>query len=149
MGDITYLKSNLSKHELIVKAISEMDIDRLEILIKDYLSEDKKKEFIDEIKSEFIKFRENNDSHLIAHDGICNGDWCDNYGSCGYSFTGNVSNTFYNLVFEEENGNCVGICECYTFKVNDDSINEARLEAEKKDFDSYGFTQEDIDGLPF
>lgn len=135
--------------DLIVQAISEMDIDKLEVLVENYLSNEKKKEFIENMKEKFKNFEQNNDTYLIAHDGTCNGDWCDNYRSRGYSFTGNVSNTFYNLVFEEKNGNCVDICKCYSFKVKDGSINEARLEDKRKDFDSYGFTQKDLDDLPF
>lgn len=134
-----------SQQKLIVEAISKMDIDNLEILVQNNLADDKKEEFLENIQSEFKKFKENNDTHLIAHSGICGGSWCGNYGSRGYSFTGNNSNTFYNLVFEEENG----ICKCYKLNIDDSAINEAREDAERKDFDSYDFTQSELDDLPF
>ncbi len=149
LGDITYIKSDSSRNELIVKAVSEMDLEQLEILTENYLSEDKREEFLKVIKSKFNKFKVNNDTYLIAHSGSCNGSWCDNYGTLGYSFTGNISNTFYNLIFEEVNGECSDICKCYRFKINDKTINEARENKRKKELDSYNFTDEELDDLPF
>lgn len=149
LGDVTYLKSSLSKEELIVKAISEMDFETLEILFENISNFDEKKGFLVEINSEFKKFKENKDTQLIAYSGKCGGSFCGNLGSNGYSFTGNISNTFYNLVFEKENGKCKGVCKCYKFNVDDEIINKARLEAEKIKFDSYGFTQSELEDLPF
>lgn len=149
LGDVTCFKSDLSKEELIVKAISEMDIETLEILFENISNFDEKEEFLVEIESEFEKFKENKDTQLIAYSGKCGGSFCGNLGSNGYSFTGNISNTFYNLVFEKENGKCKGICKCYSFKVNNKIINKTREEAEKIKFDSYGFTQSELEDLPF
>ena len=149
IGDVIYIKSNLSQRELIVKAISEMDIDSLEILVENQLRNDIREAFIEKIKLEFKKFKENEDTHLIAYSGKCNAATCNNYRNTGYSFTGNVSNTFYNLIFEEENGECEDICKCFVFKVDDATINKARKVANKKQIESYRFTEEDLDNLPF
>ena len=65
MGDVRFVKSDASRNKLIVKAISEMDLEQLEILTENYLSEDKREEFLKDIKSKFNKFTENNDTHLI------------------------------------------------------------------------------------
>ena len=46
MGDVTFIKSDSSRNELIVKAISEMDLEQLEILTENYLSEYKREEFL-------------------------------------------------------------------------------------------------------
>lgn len=126
MGDVTFIKSDLSIHELIVKAISKMDIELLETLVENQLRNDKKEEFIEKIKFKFNNFKQLNDTYLFAHKGRCNGRSCNNYRSRGYSFTGNISNTFYNLIFEEENGECNDICKCYSFKIKDKTINQAR-----------------------
>jgi len=149
MGDVTFVKSYSFLNELIVKAISEMDIEALKLLLDIIPDFDEKEEFLAEANLEFKKFKENNDTHLIAHSGKCNGGHCDNFCSKGYSFTGNVSNTYYNVVFEIENGECKGICECYQFDVDDTIINEARKESKKKEFDSYEFTDSDLDDIPF
>ena len=133
MGDVTFIKSDSSRNKLIVKAISEMDLEQLEILTENYLSEYKREEFLKYIKSKFNKFKENNDTHLIAHSGSCNAYDC-NKGASGYTFIGNNSNTYCNIIFENENGVCTDICRCSMFKVDDIFINKAR----EKKLDIYG-----------
>ena len=144
MGDVTFIKSDSSCNELIVKAISEMDLEQLEILTENYLSEYKREEFLKYIKSKFNKFKENNDTHLIAHSGSCDSYYC-NKGASGFTFIGNNSNTHCDIIFENENGVCTDICKCNSFKVNDIFINKAR----EKELDSYRFTDEELDDLPF
>ena len=145
MGDVTFIKSDSSRNELIVKAISEMDLEQLEILTENYLSKYKREEFLKYIKSKFNKFKENNDTHLIAHSGSCKASWCHNKGAIGYTFIGNNSSTYCNIIFEQENGVCTDICKCNSFKVDDIFINKAR----EKELDSYRFTDEELDDLPF
>ncbi len=133
MGDVRFVKSDASRNKLIVKAISEMDIELLETLVENQLRNDKKKEFIEKIKLKFNKFIENNDTHLIAHSGSCNAYHC-NIGASGYTFIGNNSNTYCNIIFENENGVCTDICLCLKFKVDGIFINKAR----EKKLDIYG-----------
>lgn len=149
LGDVTYIKSDQSIQELIIKAISEMDKETLELLLGIIPDFHEKEEFLAEVNLEFKNFKENKDTHLLAHSGKCSGGFCDNFCSKGYSFTGNVSNTFYNVVFEIENGEFKGVCECYQFDIDDTIINEARKENKKKEFDSYEFTDSDLEDLPF
>lgn len=144
MGDVTFIKSDSSRNELIVKAISAMDLEQLEILTENYLSQNKRKEFLNDIKSKFNKFKENNDTHLIAHSGSCDAYYC-NKGTSGLTFIGNNSNTYCNIIFENKNGVCTDICLCRKFKVDDIFINEAR----EKELDSYRFADEELDDLPF
>ena len=144
MGDVRFVKSDASRNELIVKAISAMDLEQLEILTENYLSEYKREEFLKYIKSKFIKFKENNDTHLIAHIGSCNAYHC-NIGASGYTFIGNNSKTYCDIIFENENGVCTDICKCLKFKVDDIFINKAR----EKELDSHNFTDEELDDLPF
>ncbi|GIZ07901.1 hypothetical protein [Flavobacterium sp. UMI-01] len=73
MGEFTFIKNGETIHDLIVKAISVMDIDQLKILTENYLPTDKKEEFLKNIKTEF---KANKDTHLIAHSGICNSTTC-------------------------------------------------------------------------
>ena len=144
MGDVRFVKSDASRNELIVKAISEMDLEQLEMVTKNYLSEYKRAEFLNYIKSKFNEFKENNDTHLIAHSGSCSASDC-NIGVSGYTFIGNNSNTYCNIIFEQENGVCTDIFKCSSFKVDDIFINKAR----EKKLDSYIFTDEELDDLPF
>ena len=144
MGDVRFVKSDASRNELIVKAISAMDLEQLEILTENYLSQDKIEEFLKDIKSKFNKFKENNDTHLIAHSGSCDSYYC-NKGASGFTFIGNNSNTHCDIIFENENGVCTDICICLKFKVDDTFINKAR----EKELDSHNFTDEELDDLPF
>lgn len=144
MGDVRFVKSDASRNKLIVKAITEMDLKQLEMVTKNYLSEYKREEFLNYIKSKFNEFKENNDTQLIAHSGICSGSDC-NIGVNGYTFIGNNSNTYCNIIFEQENGVCTDIFKCSSFKVDDIFINKAR----EKKLDSYNFTDEELDDLPF
>lgn len=144
MGDVTFVQSDASRNEDIVKAITAMDMEQLEMVTKNYLSEYKREEFLKYIKSKFIKFKQNNDTHLIAHSGSCNASDC-NIGISGYTFIGNNSNTYCNIIFEQENGVCTDIFKCSSFKVDDIFINKAR----EKKLDSYSFTDEELDDLPF
>ena len=149
LGDVTFVQSDSSRNELIAKAIVAMDIEQLEILTENYLNEENRAEFLEYIKIKFSEFKENNDTHLIAHSGSCIASWCSNYGSSGYSFAGNNSNTFSDLVFATANRDCRDICKCYRFKIDDKTINKARENERKKDLDSYNFTDENLDDLPF
>ena len=70
MGDVRFVKSDARRNKLIVKSISEMDLEQLEILTENYLSQSKREDFLKEIKSKFIKFNFNggdltSDSGLI------------------------------------------------------------------------------------
>ena len=56
MGDVRFVKSDASRNKLIVKAISEMDIELLETLVENQLRNDKKKEFIEKIKEKLNNF---------------------------------------------------------------------------------------------
>lgn len=58
LGDVTYIKSNVSIQELFAKAISEMDLELLETLVENQLRNDKKKEFIEKIKFKFNNFKQ-------------------------------------------------------------------------------------------
>ena len=133
MGDVRFVKSDASRNKLIVKAISEMDLEQLEILTENYLSEYKREEFLKYIKSKFNKFKENHDTHLIAHSGSCDSYYC-NKGASGFTFIGNNSKTYCDIIFENENGVCTDICKCHSFKVDDIFINKAR----EKKLDIYG-----------
>jgi hypothetical protein len=144
MGDVRFVKSDSSRNKLIVKAISEMDLEQLEMVTKNYLSEYKREEFLKYIKSKFNKFKENNDTQLIAHRGSCGASDC-NIGASGYTFIGNNSNTYCDIIFEQENGVCTDIFKCSSFKVDDIFINKAR----EKKLDSCNFTDEELDDLPF
>jgi hypothetical protein len=149
IGDVKYIRSEGYIQEQIVNVISKMDIDSLEKLLNSISNFDEKEEFLAEINFEFKKFKENKDAFLIPYSGKCSGRGCGNFGNKGQSFTGNISKTFFNVVVEKENNQCVGICKCYKFTVDDEILNKTRLEADIEKMKEYNFTVFDIDNFPF
>jgi hypothetical protein len=149
IGDVKYIRSEDYIQEQIFNAISEMDIYSLETHLNSISNFDKKEEFLAKINFEFKKFEEKKDAFLITYSGKCSGRSCGNFGNNGKSFTGNISNTFFNVVVEKENNQCVGICKCYKFTVDDEILNKTRLEADIEKMNGYNFTDSDLDNLPF
>lgn len=149
MGDVTFVESDANRNQRIVKAISTMDIEQLKDLTKDYLSKEDRKDFLKLIRKQFSEFKEKNDTLLIAYSGSCGASWCDNYGTSGYSFAGNNSNTFADLVFATANKECRDICKCYGFDIDDPFINRIRNNERIKLAEKYNFTDEELDSLPF
>lgn len=149
IGPSRYSKSYLSTREQIVKAISEMDIETLEPLVEKKLTPTNKRKFISDIEEEFNKFKSTKDTHLIAYAGKCDRNYCHNYCTNGYSFTGNTSKNFLNLVFKEKHSGYLEICKCNDFNVDDVLINKVRRDERQKELDLHEFNNSDIDDLPF
>ena len=149
IGDVKYIRNEDYILKEIVNAISKMNIDSLEKHLKSISNFEEQEEFLTKINLQFQKFKENNDTFLIPYSGKCSGKSCDNYGNKGQSFTGNISNAFFNVVIEKENNECVGLCRCYKFTVDDEILNKTRLEADIEKMKEYNFTDFDIDNLPF
>lgn len=145
----TNVEIKLPQQEMIVRAVSEMDFDKLRVLIENTLEDDEIYLFLNEIAPEFKKFKENGDSYLITDSGLCCSSSCDNFKCCGYSFTGNNSKNFYSLIFKKEGGIIKDICECQNFQLDDAFLNKKRLKAKKEEFDSYDITDSELDEIPF
>ena len=149
IGDVKYIRNEDYILEQIVNAISKMNFDSLEKHLKSISNFEEQEEFLAMINLQFQKYKEINDTFLIPYSGKCSGKSCDNYGNKGHSFTGNISNAFFNVVIEKENNECVGLCRCYKFTVDDEILNKTRLEADIEKMNEYNFTDSDIDNLPF
>jgi len=130
------LEVNLpSKKELIIKAFSTMDISLLEVLLEDYKTyQDAPKDvFIQKLTILFKQFKEEKNTILVPYEGKCNGKGCDNKGCGGYSFIGNVSQSYIDLIFEETENNYKDICTCHGFKNKEKNITKiSRLSIDVK-----------------
>ena len=123
----------LTQKEELVLAISSMDINDIEALLFDsYRYQDaSKKVYIKKLSDLFSKYKKFGDSRFIVKDGCCNSKTCHNNGCNGYSFVGNVSKNYFNLLFSETGNNFSEIDYCYDFKIDDLSEvlnDEVRLE---------------------
>jgi hypothetical protein len=114
-GPNSYLQSVLS-------AFAEMDIDKLQFYLKEeYNYQDTTKEiFLEKISGLFKDFREEGNSHLEIHPGLCGSDpkECDNCGKRGYLFMGNASKNYIGMVFEFKEDELTDIFDCSFFKTD-------------------------------
>ena len=89
LGDVIYIKNT---KEALIKAISEMDVATLELILEDDVNyqDTTKTIFLQKLDDIFIDFK-SADTHLIHHDGQCNSEECSNKNKKGCVFVGNRS----------------------------------------------------------
>ena len=111
----SYLQSVLS-------AFAEMDIDKLQFYLKEgYNYQDTTKEiFLEKLSGLFKDFREEGNSHLEIHPGLCGSkpSECDNCGKRGYLFMGNSSKNYIGMVFELKDDELTDIYDCRKFETD-------------------------------
>lgn len=108
----------LAKKPLIIKAFSEMNISLLEVLLDDNNTYQKasKEMFLEKMNVVFEQFKQSGDTSLLPYTGICNSKSCRNKGCSGFSFIGNYSNSYVDLVFDEDKNDYEDIYNCSSFK---------------------------------
>jgi len=141
-----------SKKELILNAVSEMNISMLEILLDDAKTyQDATKEtFIEKLGEVFEKFKQSNNTMLSSYSGICKSKTCSNKGCIGLAFVGNVSNISMALIFDEDQNDFNDIHSCSSFKIHDKSIKPIenyRIDIMSDEKTSFGPTLEGFEEL--
>lgn len=138
----TFVKTN---KEGLVKAISEMDMVALEMILEDDLSyqDTSKKIFLKKLNEIFIEFK-NEDNILIPYEGKCQSEECVNKNKYGIAFVGNKSKRYLNLLIEEnENGKIRDIYSCYDFCTDQNTIDKS-----KRRFSITIYNDEKVDFIP-
>jgi hypothetical protein len=110
-----YLKT---QHEALLYFIQHMDSHMLELILDDnkkYQDFDKHT-FIQKLNQVFEEYRESGDTFLNAYAGQCCSNSCSNFNCKGYSFVGNKSNQYMDLIFETKDHEVEDIYECYQFE---------------------------------
>jgi hypothetical protein len=108
------------KKETIVKAITEMDLESLNLILdKNLTYQDASKEvFISKLEEIFYEFKKNNDT-LQSYSGRCGSKDCSNFDKNGILFCGSNTGNHFNLIIEEdENDNVKDLYYCNVFKCN-------------------------------
>ena len=119
--------SNLKEKDLktefdaVVHYIENLDEVRLSEELSNYKMYNgfSKSMFVFLIGEAFVKFASAGDSHLISSEGYCGAETC-NYKCTGFSFKGNSSGCYMNMVIEEADGKVVDITECVEFCLIDE-----------------------------
>lgn len=124
MGDITIFNR---KKETVVKAIKEMDMVSLELILDENLTyqETSKEIFLSKLFNIFKEFKKSKDT-LQTHSGKCGSKDCSNYDKNGILFCGKKTGKHFNLLIEEdENENVKDLCYCSSFRCNfEENVNK-------------------------
>lgn len=124
MGDVIMFNR---KKETIVKAITEMNLESLNLILDENLTyQDASKEmFLSKLEEIFYEFKKNNDT-LQLYSGRCGSKDCSNFDKNGMLFCGRNSGNHFNLIIEEdENENVKDLYYCNVFKCNfEDRVNK-------------------------
>ena len=118
---------NLTKSQLIINALEQMDVGMLDILLDDEKTYQcaTKEVFLKKLSKLFKNFQQENDTFFVARPGKCKSDECTNKGCSGYAFVGNKTDNYMSLVFEQVGDEYIDICNC-----NDFVADEYELEIE-------------------
>lgn len=141
MGDITLFNR---KRKTVVKAITEIDLESLTLILDDSITyQDTTKEiFLSKINELFEELRKTN-TKLLAFNGKCNSVHCPNLNKKGMLFCGNTTGKHFNLIIEEDdNDNISDLYYCHDFvceskgesKKSGKSLSIKIFEDEKVDF---------------
>jgi hypothetical protein len=129
MGRIT--KKLDTQAEAVLYFLCRLDIDMVNELLdptRTYADLPKAR-FIEKLGVAFNKFIYAGDESLSLEAGFCSSLDCDNCGSLGYTFIGNVSGHFMDLIVMEEEGKIIDIFDCTYLDVEGSTRNrDLRIE---------------------
>ena len=107
--------------DAILHFIEKIDIDMLDDLLdpnRTY-SDLEKPIFVNKLGSAFDRFIKAGDTCLTSSKGVCTGQGCENIGCSGYSFMGDKSGLFLDVVIIEKEGRVEDIFDCSSLNVED------------------------------
>lgn len=119
--------------QAVIHFIQLIDIEMIDSLLDDKREyQDMRKDvFINKLGYALNEFIEAGDTYLKTTQGFCDSMIC-NYKCKGFSFVGNISGNFIDLIIEIENGFVIDIYECSHFKTNDCfALKNKRIEIDK------------------
>lgn len=117
----------------VIHFIQKLDIEMVDSLLDDSREyQDMKKDvFINKFGHALNEFIESGDTFLNSTKGFCDSVIC-NYKCKGFSFVGNNSGNFIDLIIEIEEGKVLDIYECTHFKTKEDIVSKnKRIEIDK------------------
>jgi hypothetical protein len=130
MGDVVYVQQDGSRIVLNEKGsiplesqadavlyfFQRMDISMLKLVLDDaHTYQDyEKKVFLKKLDYAFDDLLQAGNTYLNRYEGFCNSEEC-NFKCKGYSFVGNVTNDYMDLILEIKNNKVTDIYECSKF----------------------------------
>ena len=106
--------------DAVLHFFEKLDVDMInELLDSDRTYSDLDKAvFIQKLGVAFDQFLEAGDDQLKLYSGKCDSEECDSCGCSGFSFLGNRSGNFMDLVVKIEEGRITDIYDCSDFKAD-------------------------------
>lgn len=145
LGDVTITKYTSRKTvdkiglktqaEAVIYFLQRLDINMIKIILEDNRTYQnfKKPLFIKKLRNALDEFIQSGDTFLNLYNGVCNAKEC-NFNCKGYSFVGNNSNNYFDLIIDIKDGVVHDIYECVNFKCeNQKLIKKKCIEIDKSD----------------
>jgi len=115
--------------DTILYFLQRLDIDMVNDILDDSRTyqDFEKSLFIHKLGNALIKFLEAGDTFLNCHGGFCNSELC-NFRCTGFSFIGNKSKNYLDLIIDIKEGVVHDMYECSDFKfIHERSIKNNRI----------------------
>ena len=119
--------------DAVLYFLQHLDIDMVNAVLEEdrVYQEFEKHIFIRKLDYALDEFIQAGDTFLNRYNGFCNSEEC-NYKCKGYTFIGNNSGHYFDLIIDIKDGVVEDIYECTLFKCLNDSVSKnLRIEIEK------------------
>ena len=102
--------------DAVIYFIEQLDIEMLNDILDDHITyqDMPKQTFLQKLEVAFDEFKNAGNDTLIRHEGVCGKSGCVP-GCSGYSFVGNISGHYFDLIIDIKEGEVKDIYECMMF----------------------------------
>jgi hypothetical protein len=113
-----------SQLDAVLYFMQRMDNGMLKLILEDcYTYQDyDKKTFLKKLSNVFDEFLGKGNTYLNVFEGKCNSAACSNLNCKGFSFVGNKTNHYMDLIIQTKESKVSDIYECYDFQNENDTI---------------------------
>ena len=110
--------------DAVLYFLQRLDIGMLKLILEDYFTyqDYDKKTFLKKLSNVFDEFLGKGNTYLNIFEGKCNSAACSNLNCKGFSFVGNKTNHYMDLIFQIKENKISDIYECYDFQNENDTI---------------------------
>ena len=136
LGDVIvtrYISTNYdsigikTQADAVLYFLQRLDINMVKLILEENRTyqDFEKSLFIKKIQASLDEFIESGDTFLNLYSGVCKSKTC-NFNCKGYSFVGNNSNNYFDLIIDIKDGIVQDIYECISFKCDNESVIKKR-----------------------
>lgn len=110
--------------DAVLYFMQRLDNGMLKLILDDYYTyqDYDKKTFLRKLSYVFDEFHDKGNNYLNVFEGKCNSSVCTNLNCKGFSFVGNKTTHYMDLIIEIKDDKVCDIYECYDFQNENDTI---------------------------